>query len=106
MPEDMSVQLPLVYEVIEAMQLPVLEMEGFEADDLMGTLAQKAKKKGMETVLVTGDKDFLQLVDEDILVLNPRRAGEEMELLDEEKVKEKFGVSPSQFTDVLALMGD
>jgi len=106
MPEDMSVQLPLVYEVIEAMQLPVLEMDGFEADDLMGTLAKKAKKKGLQTILVTGDKDFLQLVDEDILVLNPRRAGEEMELLDEKKVREKFAVPPQHVTDVLALMGD
>ncbi len=106
MPEDMATQLPYIYEVVEAMKLPILELEGFEADDLMGTLAKKAEKKGLETVLVTGDKDFLQLVDEDILVLNPRRAGEEMELLDEEKVKDKFGVSPSQVTDVLALMGD
>ncbi|OGC77485.1 MAG: DNA polymerase I [candidate division Zixibacteria bacterium RBG_16_40_9] len=106
MPEDMSLQLPLVYEVIEAMQLPVLEMEGFEADDLMGTLAKKSKMKGIKTVLVTGDKDFLQLVDEDIVVLNPRRAGEEMELLDEKKVKEKWRVPPDRVTDVLALMGD
>lgn len=106
MPDDMAAQLPLIYEVVEAMQLPILEMDGFEADDLMGTLAKKAKKKGLQTILVTGDKDFLQLVDEDILVLNPRRAGEEMELLDEEKVKEKFGVPPQHVTDVLALMGD
>jgi DNA polymerase-1 len=81
MPDEMSEQLPRIREVAEGMNLPILEVEGFEADDLMGTLAKKAKKEGMEVILVTGDKDFLQLVDEDVKVLNPRRAGEEPELL-------------------------
>ena len=106
MPEEMSDQLPRIREVAEDMNLPILEVEGFEADDLMGTLAKRAKTKGLEVVLVTGDKDFLQLVDEDICVLNPKRRGEETELLDKKGVEEKFGVPPEKVVEVLALMGD
>ncbi|MCK4385357.1 MAG: DNA polymerase I, partial [candidate division Zixibacteria bacterium] len=65
MPQEMSDQLPRIREVAEDMNLPILEVEGFEADDLMGTLAKRAKAEGLEIILVTGDKDFLQLVDED-----------------------------------------
>jgi len=106
MPAEMSEQLPRIREVTESINLPILEAEGFEADDLMGTLAKKAKKEGMEVILVTGDKDFLQLVDEDVKVLNPRRGGEEPELLDEKGVEEKLGVPPEKVTEFLALMGD
>jgi DNA polymerase-1 len=106
MPPEMADQLPRIREVSEGMNLPILEVEGFEADDLMGTLAKKAKKKEMEVILVTGDKDFLQLVDEDIKVLNPKRGGEEPELLDKKGVEGKFGVPPEKVVEVLALMGD
>lgn len=106
MPEEMVAQLPRIMELITAMNIPILEMDGFEADDLMGTLARRAKNKGLEVILVTGDKDFLQLVDEDIKVLNPRKSGEEIEIYDEEKVRGKFGVPPEKVTDLLGLMGD
>jgi DNA polymerase-1 len=106
MPLEMSEQLPRIREVAESMNLPILEVEGFEADDLMGTLAEKAKEKGLEVILVTGDKDFLQLVDEDVKVLNPKRGGEEAELLDKKGVEEKFGVPPQKVIEVLSLMGD
>ena len=106
MPDDMRDQLPRIREVIEAMRLPVLEKEGFEADDVMGTLAKKAKEQGMETILVTGDKDFMQLIDGDVTVLNPKRSGEESEIIDEETVKARFGVGPEKIVDVLGLMGD
>lgn len=106
MPSEMSEQLPRIREVSEGMNLPILEVEGFEADDLMGTLAKKAKEKGLEVILVTGDKDFLQLVDEDVKVLNPKRGGEEAELLDKKGVEEKFGVPPQKVIEILALMGD
>jgi DNA polymerase-1 len=106
MPPEMADQLPRIREVSEGMNLPILEVEGFEADDLMGTLAKEAKKKEMEVILVTGDKDFLQLVDEDVKVLNPKRGGEEPELLDKKGVEEKFGVPPEKVIEVLALMGD
>jgi DNA polymerase-1 len=106
MPPEMSEQLPRIRQVAEGMNLPILEVEGYEADDLMGTLANRAKKEGLEVILVTGDKDFLQLVDEDVKVLNPRKGGEEAELLDRKGVEEKFGVPPEKVTELLALMGD
>jgi len=106
MPDEMSEQLPRIREVAEGMNLPILEAEGFEADDLMGTLARRAKTKGFQTILVTGDKDFFQLVDEDIKVLNPKRGGKEPELLDKKGVEGKFGVPPEKVVEVLALMGD
>jgi DNA polymerase-1 len=106
MPPDMSEQLPRIRQVAEGMNLPILEVEGYEADDLMGTLAKRAKKEGLEVMLVTSDKDFLQLVDEDVKVLNPRRGGEEAELLDRKGVEEKLGVPPEKVTELLALMGD
>lgn len=106
MPSEMVDQLPRIREVSEGMNLPILEVEGFEADDLMGTLAKRAKTKELEVVLVTGDKDFLQLVDEDVKVLNPKRGSEEPELLDKKGVEEKFGVPPEKVVEVLALMGD
>ncbi len=106
MPSEMSEQLPRIREVAQSMNLPILEIDGFEADDLMGTLAKKAKGKGMGVILVTGDKDFLQLVDEDVKVLNPRRGSEEPELLDRAGVEKKMGVPPEKVTEFLALMGD
>ena len=106
MPEEMAEQLPYLDRLAEALGVTVLQQEGFEADDLMGTLAHKASSEGVETILVTGDKDFLQLVDDRIYVLNPHRAGQEMEWIDPEKVREKFGVPPEKVVDILALMGD
>jgi DNA polymerase-1 len=106
MPDEMVSQLPRVMELIQGMNIPILEMEGFEADDLMGTLARKAEEKELEVILVTGDKDFLQLVDENIRVLNPRKSGEEIEVYDREKVKEKYGIPPEKIIDLLGLMGD
>jgi DNA polymerase-1 len=106
MPEEMESQLPRIREIIEGMNIPMVEMDGFEADDLMGTIAKKAKKTGVEVILVTGDKDFTQLVDEDIKILNPRRSGEQTEIIDHHNVQEKFGVPPDRVTDVMGLMGD
>ena len=106
MPEEMVSQLPRIMELVKALNIPLLEMDGFEADDLIGTLARRAKGKGLEAILVTGHKDFLQLVDEDIKVLNPRKSGEEIELYDINMVKEKLGVPPEKVTDLLGLMGD
>ncbi len=106
MPSDMKEQLPRIYQIIEAMRLPVIEQEGFEADDVIGTLARKAAQKGIEAILVTGDKDFTQLVSPLIKILSPRRSGDEFELIDQEAVQAKFGVEPEKVVDVLALMGD
>ncbi len=106
MPEDMVPQLGRLREVLELMQIPVLELEGYEADDLIGTIATQAAKGGCEAVLVTGDKDYMQLVNDLVTLLNPKRAGEPSERLDRAGVEEKFGVPPEKVIEVLALMGD
>jgi DNA polymerase-1 len=103
MPPDLAEQIPWVHEACEAMGVPILTSQSFEADDVIGTLATKAAAAGFEVAIVTGDKDFFQLVHDGIKVYNPRDDGA---WFDTGAVKEKFGVSPEQVVDVLALMGD
>ena len=103
MPVDLVEQVPWVHEACVALGVPILTRQGFEADDVIGSLATRAVAAGLDVVVVTGDKDFFQLVDEHILVFNPREEGI---WYDEAGVREKFGVRPDQVVDVLALMGD
>jgi len=103
MPPDLAEQVPLVHEACRAQGVPVLTYEGFEADDVIGTLAQQAGQAGFDVAIVTGDKDFFQLVGDGIRVFNPRDDGT---WYDAAGVVEKFGVPPEQVVDVLALMGD
>ncbi len=103
MPSDLAEQVPLVHEACAALGVPVLTFERFEADDVIGTLAMQANQAGFEVALVTGDKDFFQLVSDGIRVFNPRDEGT---WYDVSGVVEKFGVRPDQVVDVLALMGD
>ncbi len=106
MPEDMSVQIQKLKGVIEAFNIPMLEVPGYEADDVMGTLAKIAESKGVETYLVTGDKDFLQLVSPMIKIYRPTKGLADVEIVDENKVVEEWGVKPEQIVEVLGLMGD
>jgi DNA polymerase-1 len=103
MPGDLAEQIPLVHEACEAMGVPILTSKRYEADDVIGTLATKAAAAGFEVAIVTGDKDFFQLVHDGIKVYNPKEEGT---WFDADAVKEKFGVAPEQVVDVLALMGD
>jgi DNA polymerase I len=103
MPEDLSVQIPFVRRFCEAMRLPILEYPGYEADDVIGTMSRLASAKKLQTYIVTSDKDMLQLVTKDILVLNPTKGDL---VIDEKKVEELMGVPPSKVADVMALMGD
>ncbi len=103
MPQDLAEQIPWVHEACEAMGVPILTHEGFEADDVIGTLARRAAEAGYQVAIVTGDKDFFQLVEGTIRVYNPKDEGA---WFDAEGVKTKFGVLPSQVIDVLAIMGD
>ena len=103
MPQDLVEQIPWVHEACEAMGVPILTHAGFEADDVIGTLARRAAEAGYQVAIVTGDKDFFQLVDGPIRVYNPKDDGA---WFDAEGVKTKFGVLPSQVVDVLAIMGD
>jgi len=105
-PEEMVEQLPRIRQVIEAFQIPILEIPGFEADDVMATLAKKAADKGLKTYLFTGDKDLFQLVSPDIFIYKPGRSGDEVEIIDRNWVQEKWSVNPEQIRDVLALAGD
>jgi len=98
----LKTQFPLVRQVVTALDLPAVEMEGYEADDLMATLAAQAKEKGFEVVLVSGDKDLFQLVDKHITIWDTMK---ELRLGPEE-VSEKLGITPEQVVDYMALTGD
>lgn len=106
MPEDLASQLDMLKDVVRGFNVPSLELPGYEADDIMGTLARRAERQGMETYLVTGDKDFMQLISPLIKMYKPGKGGDEWEILDESAVTRKFGVSPEHVTDVLAIIGD
>ncbi len=103
MPPDLAEQIPWVHEACEALGVPIITSRRYEADDVIGTLATKAAAAGFDVAIVTGDKDFFQLVHGGITVYNPRDDGT---WYDADGVKEKFGVLPAQVVDVLALMGD
>jgi DNA polymerase-1 len=107
MPDDLSVQLPYVRRMCEAMRLPILEFHGFEADDVIGALAKQAAKKGLDVSIVTSDKDMMQLVGGNVRVLRPGGAPDKTDLVvDAAKVEEIMGVPPEKVADVMALMGD
>jgi DNA polymerase-1 len=106
MDDALALQVPYVRRVCEAFRLPMLEVPGYEADDVIATLARKAVAAGLEVTVVSGDKDLLQLVGDAIRVLNPGREGSGATLFDRSKVEEKFGVPPDRVVDVLALVGD
>ena len=103
MPDELAQQIPMVHAACEALGVPILTSERYEADDVIGTLALKALAVGQQVAIVTGDKDFFQLVRDGIKVFNPKEEGT---WYDAEGVKEKFGVPPDLVVDVLALMGD
>jgi DNA polymerase-1 len=102
-PPDLLEQIPYVRRVLEAMRIPILEYAGFEADDVIGTLARRAEAAGFEVVIVSSDKDMLQLVTDRVSMLNPAK---DDAWYDPAKVKEFMGVPPEQVADLLALMGD
>ncbi len=103
MPPDLFDQIPYVEQVLQAMRIPILQYPGFEADDVIGTLARRVKGQGLDVVIVSSDKDMLQLVDDHVFMLNPAK---DDAFYDAAKVKEFMGVEPRQVADLLALMGD
>ena len=106
MPDDLVDQLHRIDEIVSALNIESLAIPGYEADDIMGTLAQRAYDAGMDAVLVTGDKDLMQLVNDRVTWMNLKKSGQENEVLDPDGVREKFGAPPDKVVDVLALMGD
>jgi DNA polymerase I len=107
MPDEMKVQLPYVRKLCDAMRLPILEERGYEADDVIGTVATQAAKQGYEVLIVSNDKDMMQLVGKNVRTLKTGSAGAKSDVLvDEEKVKELLGVPPEKVVDYMALLGD
>ncbi|MBU0699480.1 MAG: DNA polymerase I, partial [Proteobacteria bacterium] len=102
MPEDLSVQIPHIKDVTAGFNIPVIEMPGFEADDLIGTLGRMAEKAGFSVVMVTGDKDFVQLVTDRAVVWDPMKD----KTIDLQAVRKTYGVEPNQMIDVMGLSGD
>jgi DNA polymerase-1 len=106
-PEDIKRSVPIIKEIIEAYNIPIVEENGFEADDVIGTLSKRAGKEGFTVYMMTPDKDYGQLVDENVFMYKPGRSGGEKEILGIDEIKEKFSVtSPLQVIDLLALWGD
>ncbi len=106
-PEAIKVAVPIIHEILSAMNIPIIEVPGYEADDLIGTLAKKAEKEGFTTYMVTPDKDFAQLVSENIFMYRPARMGNGIEIWGIPEVQAKFEVErPEQVIDYLGMMGD
>jgi len=106
MPDDMVDSLPMIRDVVDGFRIPVFEVPGFEADDVLGTLARLAEESGVDTWLVTGDKDLLQLVTERVRIYNILKAGVDLEKYGRDEVIAKFGVPPEGVVDYLGLVGD
>lgn len=106
-PEDIKKSEPWIREIIQAYNIPILELAGYEADDVIGTLSKQAEKQDFEVYMMTPDKDFGQLVSENIFMYKPGRQGKKAEVLGVKEICEKFGLdNPEQFIDILGLMGD
>ena len=105
-PEDIKLSVPLIKQVLEAMHIPILQVDGFEADDIIGTIATRFGADGIDTFMLTPDKDYGQLIGPNIFMYRPRHGGG-YEILGEKEVGEKYGIpTPAQVIDLLALMGD
>lgn len=105
-PEDITLSVPFIKDILRAFHIPILQVEGFEADDVIGTLATKAGKEGIATYMLTPDKDYGQLIRENVFMYRPRHGGG-YDIIGEQEIAEKYGIStPVQVIDLLALMGD
>ena len=108
MPDELAAQMPIIKEVLEAMNIKVIEKEGYEADDILGTLAKHSEKKGIKVTLLTGDRDSFQLDSDNITIRIPRTKGgkTETENFDRSKILEVYGIEPEKLIEVKGLMGD
>ncbi len=106
-PEDIKTAIPFIKKILEAYRIPILEMEGYEADDVIGTIAKQVDKSNFDVYLMTPDKDYAQLVDDHIFIYKPKYGSNDFEILDYNKVLEKYNLrNPQQMIDLLGLMGD
>ena len=105
-PEDITIAVPIIKQILQAMRIPILQADGFEADDIIGTLSKQAKNQPVDTYMLTPDKDYGQLVNSQVKMYRPRHGGG-YEIMGEEEIKEKYSIeNPLQVIDLLALMGD
>lgn len=105
-PNELALQFPILKEILKAMNIHQIELEGYEADDIAGTLSRIGEEKGMEVILVTGDRDYLQLTSDDTRVLITKRGITELEEYDRSKIIEEYGITPEQLIHLKGLMGD
>ena len=106
-PEGIKIAVPYIKEILDAYNIPILEVPNYEADDVIGAMSKLAKSKGYDVYMMTPDKDYAQLVEDHIYIYRPKTSGKEIEILDVEAVKAKFGIeNPLQVIDILGLMGD
>ncbi|OGN94936.1 MAG: DNA polymerase I [Chloroflexi bacterium RBG_13_50_10] len=105
-PEELVSQIKRVHQLVDAFRIPSFEIDGYEADDVLGTLSHQASRQNVDTLIVTGDNDMLQVVSPDTKVMSPRRSFSDTVIYDETGVEEKYGVSPGQLADFKALTGD
>ena len=102
MPEEMAVQLPLIKEILQKLGIRIMELSGYEADDIIGTMARVSQENGFQVVMVTGDKDFRQLITRDAAMWDTMKD----RVTDYEAIKEEYGIEPEKFLDVMGLSGD
>jgi DNA polymerase-1 len=105
-PEDIKIAVPYIKRLLEAYRIPIVEVPGYEADDVIGTLAARAAEQGYATYMMTPDKDFAQLVTDSVVMYRPGRGGGEAEIWGREEIVREYGVTPEHITDLLGLMGD
>lgn len=105
-PDELYAQIPRIREMVDAFGMPMYAKDGYEADDMMGTLAEEAAGQGLEVYLVTGDMDAMQLIHDSVFVAYPHKGYKEPIIFNEKKVIEKYGITPKQVVDYKALMGD
>ena len=106
MPDEIQQQLPYLWKLLEAMNIPVLRVDGVEADDIIGTVAKKCNDNNLQCNIVSGDKDFMQLINDSTFLYAPQARKREKEIFNSDKVIEKWGVGPENIIDLLGLMGD
>ena len=106
MPAELAMELPIMKDILEAKGIKNLSVEGFEADDVIGTVSKMADDAGMDTMIITGDRDALQLASDTVKVIITKKGITEFELYDAEKMQERYQLTPSQFIDLKGLMGD
>ena len=106
MPDDLSVQLPKLYDILDDLNIKIYKMDGYEADDIIGTITKKLSNKTIDSYMYSGDKDLMQLIDDHTFLYTPGNSFNPTKIYKKDDVLQKWGVEPCKFIDYLALLGD